>query len=198
MPLHVSSTCAQHQEIKIVLYSLWYHHTYRCDDTRGCIIQFWPHDEHMCSKHVEAWNKLIVKQKNVCIKLVKYWDKYTEMHCQQNIKKNYYRPIYGDFVYVFRPKWTIIRQHIILKYNKNNYCTISCFTLEILILFVKLGRSSPESATNPYLLLRLCNAFLYVVTFGLFSQFTTFKKDPLFHFYLHFRFWYNSGTKRKS
>jgi len=27
MPLHVSSTCAHHQEAKIVLYSLWYHHT---------------------------------------------------------------------------------------------------------------------------------------------------------------------------
>jgi len=39
--------------------------TYRCDDTRGCVMQFWPRDddEHMCSKHVEAWNKLIVKQK---------------------------------------------------------------------------------------------------------------------------------------
>ena len=43
--------CAYSQEVKIVLYSLWYHHTvggrpvhrtatYRCDDTRGCIIQF--------------------------------------------------------------------------------------------------------------------------------------------------------------
>ena len=43
---------------------IWYHHTYRCDDTRGCVMQFWPpDDEHMCSKHVEAWNKLIVKQK---------------------------------------------------------------------------------------------------------------------------------------
>ena len=30
-PLHVSSTCAHHQEVKIVLHSLWYHHTYRCD-----------------------------------------------------------------------------------------------------------------------------------------------------------------------
>jgi len=56
--------CAHHQEVNIVLYSLWYHHTYRwpsgaqvesglrvvlsqpvhetatyrCDDTRGCII----------------------------------------------------------------------------------------------------------------------------------------------------------------
>ena len=38
--------------------------TYRCDDTRGCVMKFWlPDDEHMCSKHVEAWNKLIVKQK---------------------------------------------------------------------------------------------------------------------------------------
>jgi len=27
MPLHVSSTRAHHQEAKIVLYSLWYHHT---------------------------------------------------------------------------------------------------------------------------------------------------------------------------
>jgi len=72
MPLHVSSTCAHHQEVKIVLYSIWYHHTYRCDDTRCCrcddtrccIIQFWlPDDQHMCSKHVVAWNKLIVKQK---------------------------------------------------------------------------------------------------------------------------------------
>jgi len=26
MPLHVSSTCAHHQEVKIVLHSLWYHH----------------------------------------------------------------------------------------------------------------------------------------------------------------------------
>jgi len=64
MPLYVSSTCAHHQEVKIVLYSIWYHHTYRCDDTRCCIIQCWPpDDEHMCSKHIEAWNKLIVKQK---------------------------------------------------------------------------------------------------------------------------------------
>ena len=46
MPLHVPSS------------------TYRCDDNRGCLIQFWPpDDEHMCSKHVEAWNKLVVKQK---------------------------------------------------------------------------------------------------------------------------------------
>jgi len=29
MPLHVSSTCAHHQEVKIASHCLWYHHTYR-------------------------------------------------------------------------------------------------------------------------------------------------------------------------
>ena len=29
MPVHVSSTCAHHQEVQIALHSLWYHHTYR-------------------------------------------------------------------------------------------------------------------------------------------------------------------------
>jgi len=88
---------AHHQTSKIVLYSLWYHHTYRwpsraetqpvhgtatyrCDDARGCIIQFlaswwWAHCARMCSKHVEAWNKVIAKQ-ILCIKLVNYEDKY--------------------------------------------------------------------------------------------------------------------------
>ena len=83
MPLHVSSTFAHHQEVKIALHRLWYHHTYscddtnhtyKCDDTRGCVMQFWPpDDEHMCSKHVEAWNKTFVKQ-ILCISLVKYWN----------------------------------------------------------------------------------------------------------------------------
>ena len=27
MPLHVSSTCVHHQEVKIALHSLWYRHT---------------------------------------------------------------------------------------------------------------------------------------------------------------------------
>ena len=69
MPLHVSRTCAHHEEVKIGLHSLWYHHTYRWpfrarDDTRECVMQFWPPDDrHICSKHVEAWNKFIVKQK---------------------------------------------------------------------------------------------------------------------------------------
>jgi len=51
--------CAHHQEVKIVLYSIWYHHTCRwlsraqvereressLNHTRCCIIQFWPSDD---------------------------------------------------------------------------------------------------------------------------------------------------------
>ena len=57
IPLHVSSTFTHHQEVKIVLHSLWYHQT--CINTPvGVMIQI------------------------LCIKLVKYWDKNTEMHGQ--------------------------------------------------------------------------------------------------------------------
>jgi len=42
--------CAHYQEVKIALHSLWYHHTYRCDDTHGA------------RNMIESWNKLIVKQ----------------------------------------------------------------------------------------------------------------------------------------
>jgi len=48
------------------IFVLQYHHTYKFDDTRSCVMQFWPpDDEHICSKYVETWNKLIVKQ-NFC------------------------------------------------------------------------------------------------------------------------------------
>jgi len=88
MPLHVSSTCAHRQKGKIALHSLWYHHTYRCDDTRGCVMQFLPpDDEHVCSKHVEAWNKFIVKQKCCASSWLVTEIKYTEMHGQQNVQK---------------------------------------------------------------------------------------------------------------
>ena len=59
--------------------------TYRCDDTRDCIIHFCPPgDERMCSKHVEALNKLIIKfGASSWLILI---NKYIEMHGQQNIK----------------------------------------------------------------------------------------------------------------
>ena len=62
--------------------------TYRCDDTRGCIIQFCPpDDEHMCSKYVEAWNKLIIKFSASSWLILINKQMYIEMHGQQNIKK---------------------------------------------------------------------------------------------------------------
>ena len=45
-------------------------------------MQFWPPDDvHMCSKHAEAWNKFIVKQKFCASSWL-----ITQMHGQQNVK----------------------------------------------------------------------------------------------------------------
>ena len=70
--------------------------TYRCDDTKGCIIQFWtPDDEHMCSKHVEAWNKGIIKfsasswliLRNKCMELVNNrLQSYQKLCCNMSLK----------------------------------------------------------------------------------------------------------------
>ena len=49
MPLHVSSTFAHHQEAKIALHSLWYHHTYRWPS------HFMPlHVSSTCANHQEV------------------------------------------------------------------------------------------------------------------------------------------------
>jgi hypothetical protein len=98
MPLHVSNTCAHHHEVKIALHCLWYHQTETSEWSKITKTQFYKYEQIVvnfwtpimstwCSKHVEAWNKLTVKQKILCIKFVNYWDKYTEMHGQQNVKK---------------------------------------------------------------------------------------------------------------
>ena len=57
--------------------------TYRCDDTRDCIIHFCPpDDEQMCSKHVEARNKLTIKfSASSWLMLI---NKCIEMHGRQN------------------------------------------------------------------------------------------------------------------
>ena len=71
MSLFHASTCFQHHVLIVRRPKLYYttsgiitpiggrpvHRTaiYRCDDTRGFIVQFCPpDDEHVCSKHVEA------------------------------------------------------------------------------------------------------------------------------------------------
>jgi len=54
--------CAHRQEVKIILYSIWYHHTYRWPSRAqdGLLTM-----SKWRSKHVEAWNKLIAKQNSV-------------------------------------------------------------------------------------------------------------------------------------
>jgi len=41
MPLHVSSTCAHHQKVKIALHSLWYHHNEMSEWSKFTKIQFY-------------------------------------------------------------------------------------------------------------------------------------------------------------
>jgi len=45
MPLHVSSTCARHQEVKITLHSLWYHHTETSEWSKITKIQFYKYEQ---------------------------------------------------------------------------------------------------------------------------------------------------------
>ena len=61
MLLHVSSTCARGQEVKIVLYRIWYHHTETSESfffskitktTKITKIQFYKY-EHIVVKFIE-------------------------------------------------------------------------------------------------------------------------------------------------
>jgi len=45
MPVHVSSICAHHQEVKIALHSLWYHHTETSEWSKITKIQFCKYEQ---------------------------------------------------------------------------------------------------------------------------------------------------------
>ena len=45
MPLHVSSTCAHHQEVKIAVYSLWCLHTETSEWSKITKIQFYKYEQ---------------------------------------------------------------------------------------------------------------------------------------------------------
>ena len=50
-------------------------------------MQFWPpDDEHIVLETCRGIKYTYYKTKILCIKLVNYWDKYTEMHGQRNDK----------------------------------------------------------------------------------------------------------------
>ena len=100
LSLFQASTCFEHMCLssggQIVLHSLWYLHTYRWPSGArdGHLYVWWyqrlynticpPDDKNICSKHVEAWNKLNIKfSASSWLLLI---NKYIEMHGQQNIK----------------------------------------------------------------------------------------------------------------
>ena len=45
MPVHVSSTCAHYQEVKIALHSLWYHHTETSEWSKITKTQFYKYGQ---------------------------------------------------------------------------------------------------------------------------------------------------------
>jgi len=67
MPLHVSSTCVHHQQVKIVY-------------TASGIIT------PIGARLVRGFERGLIVKQILCIKLVTYWNKHTEMHGQQNVK----------------------------------------------------------------------------------------------------------------
>jgi len=54
MPLHVSSKCAHHQEVKIVLYSIWYRHAETSEWSKITKIQFYKY-EHIVVKYMHEF-----------------------------------------------------------------------------------------------------------------------------------------------
>ena len=56
LSLFQASTCFEHMCSssggQILMYSLWYHHTYKCDDTRDFIIQYRCDDTRECIIHL--------------------------------------------------------------------------------------------------------------------------------------------------
>ena len=62
MPLHVSSTCAHHQEVKLALHSLW------CDDTRGCVM----HEIKLTVEQICASSCLNIEIEILCSKFA-FW-----------------------------------------------------------------------------------------------------------------------------
>ena len=55
MPLHVSSTCVHHQEVKIALHSLWYHHTETSEWSKITKIQFYKYEQIVVIVFIELY-----------------------------------------------------------------------------------------------------------------------------------------------
>ena len=59
--------------------------------------------------------------KILCIKLVNYWDKYTEMQGQQNVKKNRYMFISYTYIVIYINKNSYVEGRMGLSFFVNLY-----------------------------------------------------------------------------
>jgi len=60
MPLHVSSTCAHQQEVKMALRSLWYHHTDTSEWSKITKIQFHKYEQIVVKFMCEFYHYLLI------------------------------------------------------------------------------------------------------------------------------------------
>ena len=91
--------------------------TYRCDDTRDCVVQFCPpDDEHLCSKHVEDWNKLIIKFSSCWLVLRQIYSEYVKfidfqnqiyIHERSSLSRSTYTHCLSCLIYIY----TFISHH---------------------------------------------------------------------------------------
>ena len=98
MPLHVSSTSAHRQEAKIVLYSLWYHHTYgwpsRAQVQRGLVVYFMPLHVSSTSAHRQEaklviyslWYHHTYKCDDNIDRIVQFWPPDDEHFCSKHVE----------------------------------------------------------------------------------------------------------------
>ena len=60
MPLHVRAPCAHHQEVKIALHSLWYHHTETSEWYKITKIQFYKYEQIVVKFMCEFYYYLLI------------------------------------------------------------------------------------------------------------------------------------------
>jgi hypothetical protein len=83
--LHVSSTCAHHQEVKITLHSLWYHHTETTEWSKITKIQFCKY-QHMAEKRVYKYSTF---SDSFCSIIIRNLDRFLEILIA--------KPLHGTF-----------------------------------------------------------------------------------------------------
>ena len=79
MSVHVSSTSAHRQEVKIALYSLWYHHTYRWPSGARDIVRFIEmHGQQNINQKKKVTDDNIIRSMRIAYRITKVTDTQSE------------------------------------------------------------------------------------------------------------------------